>query len=98
MFIKLIRVFRIIKCKYPASSWLPIVLYIAFITFMLSITFPNGTKNLYQKEIESTTDSSSEQGELNINSDSILKDSFQENTVLSDNADAANILKFAFRK
>lgn len=65
---------------------------------MLSITFPNGTKSLKSENQATTHDSSEEsqekEGELNRHS----QDLFQEPMVLSENSDATNILKFAFRK
>jgi calcium-binding protein len=95
---KFLRVCRIGKCKVSASTWVPIVLYILFITFMLSITFPNGTRSLKAHNRETTSaESSEDQGELNrvFVGDSI-KDI--EPMVLSENSDASNVLKFAFRK
>lgn len=102
--VKLMRVFRLAKCKLAPSTWIPIALYIIFITFMLSITFPNGRRSLKphsykDPETSSETLENQDQGELNrvFHSDGI-KDIFQESMVLSDNKDASNILKFAFRK
>lgn len=98
------RVFRFVKCKLAPSTWIPVALYIIFITFMLSITFPNGKRSLKphsykDPETSSETLEEQDQGELNrvFHSDGI-KDIFQESMVLSDNKDASNILKFAFRK
>jgi Ca2+-binding EF-hand superfamily protein len=67
---------------------------------MLSITFPNGTKSLKVQVTESgSSEEEPQQGELNrvFHSDNI-KGIFQEPLVLPENADALNILKFAFRK
>jgi calcium-binding protein len=96
--IKFMRVCRIGKCKVSASTWVPMVLYIAFITFMLSITFPNGTRSLKAHNRETTSaESSEDQGELNR---VFIGDSIKdiEPMVLSENSDASNVLKFAFRK
>lgn len=94
------RIFRVSKCKVSASTWVPMVLYIAFITFMLSITFPNGTRSRRQINRETPSPESSEeqeQGELNrIFQGDGIKDI--EPMVLADNSDASNVLKFAFRK
>lgn len=95
--IKCLRVCRFAKCKISPSTWIPMVLYIAFITFMLSITFPNGTRSRSTESRETQTDSSEEQGELNrIFHGDTIKDI--EPMVLSENSDASNVLKFAFRK
>lgn len=72
---------------------------------MLSITFPHGTAKSQKSESsnkespESSSESSEEQGELNrvFHSDNV-KETFQESMSLSENKDASNILKFAFRK
>lgn len=105
--IKLIRVFRFGKCKVAPSTWIPMALYLVFITFMLSITFPHGTTKSLKKSdtsnsqeaAESSSESSGEKGELNrvFHSDNV-KEAFQESMILSENKDASNILKFAFRK
>lgn len=104
MLVKVFRVFRFVKCKLAASTWIPIVLYVIFITFMLSITFPHGARSSKSQEgspKESSSESSEEQdqGELNrvFHSENI-KDIFQETVIMTDNKDATNILKFAFRK
>lgn len=104
--VKLIRMFRVAKCKLTSSTWIPLVLYILFITIMLSLTFPNGIKSLKSNHNKATPDAGSEsseededQGELNrvFHSDN-MKDMFQEPMTISDNKDATNVLKFAFRK
>ncbi|CRK90904.1 CLUMA_CG004593, isoform A [Clunio marinus] len=103
---KLTRRFRSSKCKLPPSTWIPIVIYIIFITFMLSVTFPNGTKSSSSQKtqtIESGSNESSEEqdiGELNrvFHGDNNLKEVFQEPMELVDNSDATNVIKFAFRK
>lgn len=102
--VKLVRVFRLVKCKLAASTWIPIVLYVIFITFMLSITFPNGTGSLKshrETPSESSSESSEEQdqGELNrvFHSENI-KDILQEPMVMTENKDPTSILKSAFRK
>lgn len=101
--VKLMRVFRL-KSKLNPSTWIPLVLYVIFISFMLLITFPNGRKSLKNKDAQENASSESlledqDQGELNrvFHSDS-MKDIFQEPLVISDNKDTTNILKFAFRK
>lgn len=93
----LIKFMRVFRCKLSAATWIPMVLYIAFITFMLSITFPNGTRSLkaHSRELTSS-ESSEEQGELNRVFNGEIKDI--EPMVLSENSEASNVLKFAFRK
>lgn len=108
--IKIIR--RFTKCRLSASTWIPIVIYVLFISFMLSITFPYGSRGL-KSQNKATSESGSslaksgfesdpedpEGGELNrvFHSDN-LKDIFQEPMVLPENSHASNVLKFAFRK
>lgn len=103
---KLLRMLKLAKCKLTASTWIPVVLYVIFISFMLKMTFPNGPGSLNSRS-KQTTDSKSgseedqDQGELNrvFHSDNI-KDMFQEPIIFSDskNKDSASILKFAFKK
>lgn len=102
---KCVRKCRLFKCRLSSSTWIPIVIYLIFITFVLSITFPNGTgsrkssDNKVTPEAEAMSSEEQEQGELNrvFHSDN-MKDIFQEPMVLSENADTSNVLKFAFRK
>lgn len=102
---KFIRKCRLFKCRLSSSTWIPFVIYLIFITFMLSITFPNGTRKRKPQDAPVTPDvdpassEEQEQGELNrvFHSDN-MKDIFQEPMVLSENADTSNVLKFAFRK
>lgn len=100
---KLMRVFRFAKCKLKASTWIPIVLYVIFISCMLKITFPNGPGSSKKRTSELKSGSSEEdldQGELNRVFHSDNKDVFQDVNpiVFSDNKDAGNVLRFAFRK
>lgn len=98
--LKLMRVIRISK-SIRASAWIPIILYLAFITFMLSVTYPNGIRNVKPESNKITQPSSSEEdqdlGELNKVFHSDIKDIFQESMTM-DNKGTENIIKFAFKK
>jgi hypothetical protein len=77
------------------SAFLPLLLYIAFITIILSITFPNGIKSAKNQHRETPMpDLSEEQGELN----RIFHGDKEIVEILSENSDPSNTLKFAFRK
>lgn len=93
--IKFMRVCKVgTKCKISTSTWVPMLLYIIFITFMLSITF--GTKGLKAHHHKQTPESEEQdQGELNR---IFHGDKDMEPMILADNSDASNVLKFAFRK
>lgn len=91
---KLVRVCRIAKCK--VSAWIPLLLYVSFISLMLSVTFPNGLKKLKDQNKETPSpDSSEEEGELNR---VFHGDGQVESIILPENTEASNVLKFAFRK
>jgi calcium-binding protein len=99
-----LRVFRIFKIgKINTSTWIPIVLYIAFITFMLKITFPSKTETdslTVTSIIEPESSEEKDHGELNriFQNEGIKDNMFQDPIVLPDNTDATNVLKFAFKK
>lgn len=98
----LVRLMRRLTCKLSSSTVIPLVLYVIFITFMLSLTFPNGISKKSHREAveEDSSPEDSEAGELNrvFHSESMRDGNFQEPQILSDNAHPQVVLKFAFRK
>lgn len=100
-FLKLMRVFRLTKCGWKASTWVPIVLYVAFITTMLIITYPNGLRRPRKEKEKIAQDAASSeeqsQGELNRVFNGEIKDIFQE-PLNADEKSNENVIKFAFRK
>lgn len=101
----LVRTLKCLTCKLSSSTIIPLILYVIFITFMLSFTFPNGiSKKSHQKTLETLElDSSPEEnehGELNrvFHSESMRDGTFQEPQILNDNSKPSQVLKFAFRK
>lgn len=99
--LKLMRVFRLAKCGWKASTWIPIILYVAFISIMLTVTFPNGLGRPKKENDKITQDAvSSEeqgQGELNRVFNGEIKDIFQE-PLNGEEKSNENVIKFAFRK
>lgn len=94
-----IRTVKFLTCNQSKSTLLPLILYIIFITTILTITYPSGFKSPHQQHahlVSLDEDTSSEGGELNRVFDS-EKMNF-EPQILSDNSSPKQILKFAFRK
>lgn len=92
MIVKLLRLFKILRW----NTWLPILAYLLFITFILSLTFPKKSKDVDNSEMVSDTSDILE-SKLN-RIDDLVKEP-QQTVILADSKhDGSNILRFAFQK
>lgn len=99
----LVKVLRRLTCKLASSSTiLYLILYLIFITFVVTITFPNNKKSTHKALENVDIDSSpeeSEAGELNRVFHPEMRDgNFVEPQILNENSNPSQVLKFAFRK